>query len=189
MAKDVCDVSNKLCKTRYSLLSLILIALASVLLLLWPASILLPIYKGVTGDYFLTSEISGKTRHFILLGPNQTMTITMIPGKVILYYDPAALMSGGWRRSWSFSEFDVPLLGWSLWGLVVLSYVLARPWILRSWRRGKNLCVFCSYPRVGLGDRPCPECGTPVPPNQRIPSVNPMSTKPQNEPNANEMQV
>jgi len=178
-------MNNKRHEIRYSLPSLILIALAIALLLLWPTSILLPYYWGVTGDYNLTSEISGKTRHFILLGC-QTMTIAAIPGKAIFNYDLTSLMSGGWRRSWSDRELDVPLSGWSLLGLAVLSYVLARPWILRSWRRGKNLCVFCSYPRIGLEDRPCPECGTPIPSNQRISGVNSVSTNPQNERNTNE---
>jgi len=59
-------------------------------------------------------------------------------------------------------------------------------WVIMPPLRCTSECRHCDYSLKGNVSGRCPECGTPIPPNQHIPTVNSVSTNPQNEHNANE---
>ena len=69
-----------------------------------------------------------------------------------------------------FFKFQVVFaVAFSTPAVMALRVIHWRADTVRRKRLAENLCLNCGYPRQGLDDRPCSECGTPVWPNPKRP--------------------
>ena len=141
---------------RFSWSRFLLFIIGTVLFLPWPVSIFLPLYAGEEVDppkHLETSWPEKSHKEFWILGPTRRFGLGLrSDGEVVFWY-------GSFAGGRIFNQ-QLGLIG--VLGMTLLFYCGVKPWIIRSYRQRNQLCVACAYPRIGLEDRPCPECGTPT---------------------------